>query len=87
MPDGQIIAVEKLPENSPVRRKKAFTNEVQYLMGLRNENIVKLVAYCQEGQKKVVQKNGGYIIADVVQSVLCYEYLPMGSLRKNLFGM
>ncbi|KAM0909161.1 hypothetical protein ACQ4PT_014981 [Festuca glaucescens] len=85
MPDGQMIAVKKLAENSPLARDRAFTNEVQHLMCLQNENIVKLVAFCHEGQKKVVQNNGRYIVADIYESVLCYEYLPMGSLRKNLF--
>jgi CRISPR/Cas system CMR subunit Cmr4 (Cas7 group RAMP superfamily) len=87
MPDGQMIAVKKLAENSPVGRDKAFSNEVEHLVCLQNENIVKLVGYCHERQKKVVMNNGRYIVADVVESVLCYEYLPMGSLRKNLFGM
>ncbi|XP_047091678.1 cysteine-rich receptor-like protein kinase 36 [Lolium rigidum] len=85
MPDEQLIAVKKLAENAPLARDKAFTNEVQNMMALRNENIVKLLGYCHEGQKKVVQNNGRYIVADVFESLLCYEYLPVGSLQKNLF--
>jgi hypothetical protein len=87
MPDEEPIAVKKLAENAPLARDKAFTNEVQNMMALRNENIVRLVGYCHEGQKKVVQNNGRYIVADVFESLLCYEYLPKGSLQKNLFGM
>jgi serine/threonine protein kinase len=85
MPDEEPIAVKKLAENAPLARDKAFTNEVQNMMALRNENIVRLVGYCHEGQKKVVQNNGRYIVADVFESLLCYEYLPKGSLQKNLF--
>lgn len=85
MPDGQPIAVKKLAENAPLARDKAFTNEVQNIMALQHDNIVKLVGYCHEGQKKVVQNNGRYIVADVFESLLCYEYLAMGSLQKNLF--
>lgn len=33
----------------------------------------------------MVQNNGRYIVADVYESLLCYEYLPKGSLNKNLF--
>ncbi|KQJ93966.1 hypothetical protein BRADI_3g07790v3 [Brachypodium distachyon] len=80
--DGEVIAVKKLAENSPVARDKAFANEVQNIMALEHENIVKLVGYCQETQKKVVQNNGRYIVADIVESLLCYEYLPNGSLGK-----
>jgi serine/threonine protein kinase len=54
-------------------------------MALQHENVVKLVGYCHEGQKKVVQNNGRYIVADIVESLLCYEYLAKGSLQKNLF--
>ncbi|KAM0904999.1 hypothetical protein ACQ4PT_017641 [Festuca glaucescens] len=86
MPDGQTIAVKKLAENAPLARDKAFTNEVQNIMVLQHQNIVKLVGYCHEGQKKVVQNNGRYIVADVFESLLCYEYLEMGSLQKNLFA-
>uniref|UniRef100_A0ACD5WAN7 Uncharacterized protein n=1 Tax=Avena sativa TaxID=4498 RepID=A0ACD5WAN7_AVESA len=85
MPDGQTIAVKKLAENAPLPRDRAFTNEVQNIMALQHDNIVKLVGYCHEGQKKVVLNNGRYIVADVYESLLCYEYLAKGSLQKNLF--
>ncbi|VAH72043.1 hypothetical protein VPH35_049584 [Triticum aestivum] len=52
---------------------------------LHHENVVKLEGYCHEAQKKVVQNNGRYIVADIVESLLCYEYLPQGNLQKNLF--
>ena len=87
VPDGETIAVKKLAENSPLPRDKAFNNEVQNIMALQHEKVAKLVGYCHESQKKVVQNNGRYIVADIVESVLCYEYLPGGSLKKNLFGM
>jgi len=86
MPDGQSIAVKKLSENSPVPRDKAFTNEVRNIMALQHENIVKMVGYCHEGQKNVVLDNGRYIVADVVETLICYEYLPNGSLHGTLFG-
>jgi serine/threonine protein kinase len=87
VPDGETIAVKKLAENSPLPRDKAFNNEVQNIMALQHKNVVRLVGYCHESQKKVVQNNGRYIVADIVESLLCYEYLAGGSLKKNLFGM
>uniref|UniRef100_A0ACD5WBP8 Uncharacterized protein n=2 Tax=Avena sativa TaxID=4498 RepID=A0ACD5WBP8_AVESA len=87
MPDGQTIAVKKLAENSPIARDKVFNNEVQNIMALHHDNIVKLVGFCHEGQKKVVLNNGRYIVADIVESLLCYEYLSQGSLKKNLFDV
>jgi disease resistance protein RPM1 len=82
-----MIAVKKLGENCPVAHDKTFSNEVCNLMAAQHENIVKLVGYCHESQKKVVQHNGRYIIVDIAEVFLCYEYLPMGSLDKYLFGM
>ncbi|KQJ88893.1 hypothetical protein BRADI_4g21970v3, partial [Brachypodium distachyon] len=85
MEDGEEIAVKKLGENSPVPRDKDFNNEVLNIMALKHENVVELVGYCHEAQKKVVQNNGRYIVADIVESLLCYEHLRKGSLKKNLF--
>jgi len=85
MPDGQKITVKKLVENSPLGRDKVFSNEVTNIMALHHKNVVKMVGFCHEGQKKVVLNNGRYIVADIVESLLCYEYLSQGSLQKNLF--
>jgi len=84
--DGGLVAVKKLAENSPVPRDKIFENEVQNIMVLEHENIVKLVAFRREAQSKLVQSNGRHIIADITETLLCYEFLPRGSLDKNLFG-
>ncbi|KAL6660742.1 hypothetical protein ACP70R_001777 [Stipagrostis hirtigluma subsp. patula] len=83
--DGQAIAVKKLTENSPVAPEKQFQNEVGNLMAIDHENIVKLVGFCHEMQKKVIEHNGRYIIVDVVESLLCYEYAPKGSLNDYVF--
>ncbi|XP_051198533.1 cysteine-rich receptor-like protein kinase 6 [Lolium perenne] len=85
LPGGEIIAVKKLSENSPLPRERAFTNEVTNIMAVKHKNVVRLVGYCHEGLKKVVQNNGRYIVADIVESLLCYEYLPRGNLQSNLF--
>ncbi|KAM0849892.1 hypothetical protein ACQ4PT_053439 [Festuca glaucescens] len=85
LPDGKVIMVNKLVENAPLACDRAFSNEVQNLMSLQNENVIQLLGYCYEGQKKVAQNNGRYIVVDVFEALLCYEYLPKGSLKKNLF--
>ncbi|KAL6875613.1 hypothetical protein ACP4OV_013126 [Aristida adscensionis] len=83
--DGEVIAVKLLGENSPVSHEKTFHNEVGNLMAAQHENIVKLVGYCHESQKKVVEHNGKYIIVDITETLLCYEFLPKGSLDKYIF--
>ncbi|CAL4984999.1 unnamed protein product [Urochloa decumbens] len=83
---GGMIAVKRLAENEPVPFGITFETEVTNLMALKHENIVELVHYCHEAQKKVVQHNGRYVIVDVTESCLCYKYLPNGSLDKHLYA-
>ncbi|CAD6254151.1 unnamed protein product [Miscanthus lutarioriparius] len=82
---GRMIAVKRLAENAPVPAGITFGTEVTNLMALKHENIVELVHYCHESQKKVVQHNGRYVIVDVIESCLCYKYLPKLSLDKYVY--
>ncbi|XP_066336916.1 cysteine-rich receptor-like protein kinase 40 isoform X1 [Miscanthus floridulus] len=83
---GRMIAVKRLAENAPVPSGVTFETEVTNLMALKHDNIVELVHYCHESQKKVVQHNGRYVIVDVIESCLCYRYLPKGSLDNYLYA-
>ena len=67
--------------------EKTFNQEVQNVMALKHENIVELVGFCSETKKKLVRFEKRYIQADITESLICYEYLPKGSLKENLFGM
>ncbi|KAF7005587.1 hypothetical protein CFC21_020700 [Triticum aestivum] len=84
--NGEVIAVKKLGEESPVPRDKVFANEVKNIMVLEHENIVKLIAYCYDTNNRLVLSNGRHIIAEITETLLCYEYLAKGGLDKNLFG-
>jgi len=83
--DGRV-AVKKLVENAPVAHEQIFATEVQNMMVLEHENIVKLVAFCREKQNRLVQINGRHIIAEITETLLCYEFFPNGSVDKKLFG-
>lgn len=85
--DDTIIAVKKLQENAPMPADKTFIKEVLNVMALKHKNIVELVGFCSETQKKLVLFDKRYITADITESLLCYEYLPKGSLQENLFCM
>ncbi|XP_037463290.1 cysteine-rich receptor-like protein kinase 6 [Triticum dicoccoides] len=83
--DDKVIAVKKLQDNAPMSADKTFSKEVQNIMALKHVNIVELVGFCTETQKKLVQFDKRYIQADITESLICYEYLPNGSLQENLF--
>jgi hypothetical protein len=87
LPDGGVVAVKRLAENAPVAPGTTFDNEVANLMALKHDNIVQLVGFCHEAQKKVIQHSGRYVIVDMIESCLCYEYLANGSLDKHIYGM
>ncbi|CAD6344189.1 unnamed protein product [Miscanthus lutarioriparius] len=66
--NGEMIAVKKLKEKSDVADyEKTFNYEVCNLMAAQHENIVKLIGYCYEKRKKVVQSYGRYVIVDVTE--------------------
>ncbi|XP_034568489.1 disease resistance protein RGA5 isoform X2 [Setaria viridis] len=83
LPDGSLIAVKRLTENSPVPPSEVFETEVANLMKLQHKNIVELVGSCLEAQKRLVEHKGRFVFEEVVVSCLCYKYPPKGSLEKH----
>ncbi|KAK9666862.1 hypothetical protein RND81_14G216800 [Saponaria officinalis] len=67
---GQIVAVKKLQsiQCTEYGDQKSFTTEIEVLMKIRHRNIVKFYGFC----------------SNVDHSLLVYEYLERGSLRKLL---
>jgi len=70
-----------------VHADQQFISELLNIMAIEHENILKLLSYCSEAQKKVVLHNNKYIIADTTECILCYEYASKGSIEKYIFGM
>ncbi|XP_075485178.1 putative serine/threonine-protein kinase PBL3 [Primulina tabacum] len=65
---GLVIAVKKLkPEG--FQGHKEWLTEVNYLGQLHHTNLVKLIGYCSEADKRL----------------LVYEFMPRGSLENHLF--
>ncbi|EEC75551.1 hypothetical protein OsI_12200 [Oryza sativa Indica Group] len=84
--NGKPIAVKRL-QVMPGIQDRQFNNEVHHLMGLKHQNIVQLIGYCDERQEKVIydeyQKKN--ICAEVQERLLCYEYMANGSLDKLVY--
>uniref|UniRef100_A0A452XW63 Protein kinase domain-containing protein n=1 Tax=Aegilops tauschii subsp. strangulata TaxID=200361 RepID=A0A452XW63_AEGTS len=55
-------------------------------MRLDHQNIVQLVGYCYETHHKPMLHNGETIYAEETNRVLCFEYMPNGSLRNHISG-
>lgn len=66
---------------------KQFHNEFNSLAMLQHQNIVQLLGYCYETERKLMKYNGREVIVEEPHRVLCLEYLHNGSLRKYLSGI
>ncbi|XP_066377026.1 cysteine-rich receptor-like protein kinase 41 isoform X5 [Miscanthus floridulus] len=83
LPNGKMIAVKILVSSSEVQQKQ-FKNEVDNLMRVRHQNIVQFVGYCYETWMKYTDYNGKHIFAERPKRLLCFEYMPKGSLDRYI---
>ncbi|XP_027080833.1 probable serine/threonine-protein kinase PBL3 [Coffea eugenioides] len=65
---GMVVAVKKLKTES-FQGHREWLAEVNYLGQLHHQNLVKLIGYCSESDKRL----------------LVYEFMPRGSLENHLF--
>nr|TKW00189.1 hypothetical protein SEVIR_8G091450v2 [Setaria viridis] len=82
--NGQLVAVKKLAPYVQVPAGKRFLNAATNLMAVQHDNIVKLLSCCSESKKKVVEDKGRFILVDMDECVLCYEFLHKESLHDYL---
>uniref|UniRef100_A0ACD5XQ11 Uncharacterized protein n=1 Tax=Avena sativa TaxID=4498 RepID=A0ACD5XQ11_AVESA len=76
--DHMAVAVKKLTK--AYMHEEQFLREVECLMKVRHKNIVRFLGYCVESQGNVQSYNQKTVIAEDVQKILCFEYLPKGTL-------
>ena len=53
---------------------------------VKHKNIVRFLGYYAETHWTMVTQEGKFVMADVNQRLLCFEYLPNGSLDKYITG-
>ncbi|KAL6638883.1 hypothetical protein ACP70R_023519 [Stipagrostis hirtigluma subsp. patula] len=81
--DGKKIAVKML-HDIPALDEQQFQKEFNNLARLQHQNIVQLVGYSFEIQKKEVEYNGRTVLAEEIYRSLCFEYMQNGNLEKYL---
>uniref|UniRef100_A0A453M9X3 Protein kinase domain-containing protein n=1 Tax=Aegilops tauschii subsp. strangulata TaxID=200361 RepID=A0A453M9X3_AEGTS len=81
--ENGTIAVKKLFERLDIPDNK-FNEEIRCLMKVKHKNIVRFLGYCANTQGEIVDHAGGVVMADVRQRLLCFEYVPKGSLDEYI---
>jgi len=82
--DGHEIAVKLLRQTMDLDGS-AFTREFNNLIKLKHPNIVRLVGFCSEDEKVIIECDGKPVTATDMHRALCFEYLQNGSLEKHLY--
>lgn len=77
--------MKKLSNSIDVNENK-YVEEVRCLMKVKHKNIVRFLGYCADTQGKMCEYAGKLVMADVRQRLLCFEYLPKGSLELYISG-
>lgn len=81
--NGMVVAVKKLLNTVDIDENK-FIGEVSCLMKAKQKNIVRFLGYCSDTQGEMLHCEGKLVLAEVRQRLLCFEYLPKGSLDKQI---
>ncbi|WVZ50800.1 hypothetical protein U9M48_002022 [Paspalum notatum var. saurae] len=81
---GEVIAV-KLLDTRQGFDDDQYKNELRNHMKVQHPNIVRLVGYCNDETKKYIESNDGDSdFGKQIYRVLCFEYVPGGSLDKHI---
>ncbi|VAI24244.1 unnamed protein product [Triticum turgidum subsp. durum] len=83
MLENGTVAVKKLFERLDIPDNK-FNEEIRCLMKVKHKNIVRFLGYCANVQGEMVGYDGDFVMADVRQRLLCFEYVPKGSLDEYI---
>ncbi|KAM3409375.1 hypothetical protein ACQJBY_001986 [Aegilops geniculata] len=79
----RTVAVKKLSNTVDITESK-FHGEVKCLMKTKHKNIVRFLGYCADTQGKMAEYEGKLVMADVRNWLLCFEFVPKGSLEKHM---
>lgn len=64
-----------------------FRREVESMMMVKHKNVVRFLGYCSHTEEQALKMEGNFIMAEVRERLLCFEYLINGSLESYLTGM
>nr|XP_040247639.1 receptor-like kinase LIP1 isoform X2 [Aegilops tauschii subsp. strangulata] len=78
-----MVAVKKLSKTFGVHENK-FHKEVECLVKAKHKNIVRFLGYCSDTQGIPANHEGKFVMAEVQNWLLCFEFASNGSLDKYI---
>ncbi|KAM3298181.1 hypothetical protein ACQJBY_039906 [Aegilops geniculata] len=84
LPNGDV-AVKRI-KNSHSINETLFYREVDSLLNIEHENVVRFLGFCASTDQTAIQIEGlrEHVYAEVRERLLCFEYISNGSLRKYI---
>ncbi|KAM0886524.1 hypothetical protein ACQ4PT_029628 [Festuca glaucescens] len=82
--NGEVVAVKRLTMTTVGKDDNLFLNEIQHVTGICHPNIVRLEGYCYHTDTEIASHEGRNFFVNQLYRLLCFEYLPNGSLDKYL---
>jgi coatomer subunit beta' len=82
------VAIKRIRSSMTINQK-FFRREVDSLMEVNHENIVRFLGLCSH-TIEIPMKNPesrGYIYAEIRERLLCFEYISNGSLDTRITSM
>ncbi|KAF8731659.1 hypothetical protein HU200_015587 [Digitaria exilis] len=82
--NGHNVAVKKLNYYSYTIDDQQFEQEVQSMLMVQHQNIVRLLGYCYHIEKKAWDDKRSFVFVEERQRLLCSEYVSNGTLESHL---
>ncbi|KAJ1276105.1 hypothetical protein BS78_05G188500 [Paspalum vaginatum] len=82
---GEKIAVKLLNSTKEGIDDEQFKKELENHMKAQHPNIIRLVGYCNDERKVYIERKDGLsVFGRQIFRVLCFEYMPGGSLHTHI---
>lgn len=78
------VAVKQLSTTLEINENK-FYQQVYCLMDAKHRNIIRCLGCCVDTQRKRISYNGKFVTTNIQQRLICFEYMPKGSLHDYIF--
>jgi serine/threonine protein kinase len=87
LPNGSV-AVKRIRNNHSID-EKLFYREVDSLLTINHQNVVRFLGFCASTEHTAIKIEGSrqHIYAEMRERLLCFEYISNGSLKNHITGI